>query len=183
MSGLQTRLAQAMDCESRYGIFQECLHWNLLWYAFDAKLKKIEYESYVPSWSWMAYSGGVRFLDITLSSAQWVVNLGFDQGRDYKHALIADVGKFRNCTIESEGDRYAVFDLTKTNMGWIRYDVEDSKNFLEEHCVFVGATSDSEYYYILVARSTSAEFEYERIGIGLVSKDCLTREWINVRVV
>jgi hypothetical protein len=134
----------------------------------------------------MAYDGGIYFLDekeITFNRVQWVTNLRFDEGRDCEHALIADVGKFRDCTMQSDGNRYAVLDLFKTNRGWIHYDVEDGENLLEEHCVVVGSTADSEYYYILVARPTSVDGEYERVGMGLVSKKCLVRERVDVRVV
>jgi hypothetical protein len=134
----------------------------------------------------MAYDGGIRFLDekeISFGNMRWFTNLRFDENRDSKHALIADVGKFRDCTMKWDGSRYAVVDLSKTNRGWIRYDVEDGKNLLEEHCVVVGSTEDNEHYYILVARSTSVDGEYKRVGIGLVSKKCLVREWVGARVV
>jgi hypothetical protein len=87
------------------------------------------------------------------------------------------------CTMESEGSRYAVFDLSKTNRGWIRYDVEDGKNLLEEHCVVVGSTENSENYYILLVRPTGIDSEYEQVGMGQVSKNCLVRMRVDVRVV
>jgi hypothetical protein len=85
--------------------------------------------------------------------------------------------------MEWDGSRYAVFDLSKTNRGWICYDVEDDKNLLEEHCVVVGSTWDSEHYYMLVARPTGVDGEYKRVGMGKVQKNCLVRERVNVRVV
>jgi hypothetical protein len=186
MSGLQDRIAQAIPCEGRYGAFQAYLHRNLLWHASDDKLKKIEYESYVPSWSWMAYHGGIRFLgeeEIPYDDMQLLTSLRFDQDCDCRHVLVADVGKFRDCTTQSDGNRCVVFDFSWTKCGWIRYDVEDGKNLLEEHCVVVGSTLDGENYYVLVTRSTSVDGEYERVGIGLVSKNCVVRERANVRVV
>lgn len=62
ISGLEARIARAIGCESRYGIFQRYLHRNLLWQRSDGKkTKRIGYEtSIVPSWSWMAYDGGIR---------------------------------------------------------------------------------------------------------------------------
>jgi hypothetical protein len=146
MSGLHTRIARTIGCDSRYGTLEKYLHRNLLWHASDLKLQKIKYKSYVPSWSWMAYHGGIRFQDeeeIPFGTVQWVTDLRFDERCDY--ALIADVGVFQDCTMESEGSRYAVFDLSETNRGWIRYDVKDGKNLLEEHCVVVGKRGNSEY--------------------------------------
>jgi hypothetical protein len=74
-----------------------------------------------------------------------------------------------------DGVRYAVFNLSKTNRGWICYDVKDSKNLLEEHCVVVGSTVNSENYYILLVRPTTIDGQYERVGIGEVAKNCLVR--------
>jgi hypothetical protein len=184
MSGLQTRIAPAIGCESRYGTYQKYLHRNLLWHASDVKLKKIEYNSYVPSWSWMAYEGSIRFLheeELPFGRVQWIKDLRFDE--HCEHALIADGGSFRDCRMESDGSRFAVIDLSETKRGWICYDVEDGKNLLEEHCVVVGSTENSEDYYILVARPTTMDGEYERVGIGQVSKNCLVRTQANVRVV
>jgi hypothetical protein len=132
----------------------------------------------------MAYDGGIRFLDekeIPFGPVQWITDLRFDEHCD--HAVIADVGVFQDCTMESKGSRYAVLDLSKTNRGWIRYDVEDGKNLLEEHCVVVGSTENSEDYYILLVRPTTVDGEYERVGMGQVSKNCLVRTRANVRVV
>jgi hypothetical protein len=186
MSGLQARIARSINCESRYGAFQVYLHRNLLWHAPDVKLKKIEYKSYVPSWSWMAYEGGIRFLDeseVPFGGVQWVTNLCFDLDPYRKHALIADVGTFLDCTMKFAGNRYVVFNRSKTERGWIRYDVEDGTNLLEEYCVVVGSTKGNDYYYILVARPTSVDGEYERVGIGKVQKNHLVRERANMRVV
>ncbi|KAF2786010.1 HET-domain-containing protein [Melanomma pulvis-pyrius CBS 109.77] len=186
MSGLHTRIARTIGCDGRYGTLETYLHRNLLWHASNLKLQKIEYKSYVPSWSWMAYHGGIRFLDekeLPVGEVHWITSLCFDKDRDCDHALIADVGVFKNCTMELEGSCYAVFNLSKTNRGWIRYDVEDGKNLLEEHCVVVGSTKNSEDYYILLVRPTTVDGEYERVGIGRVSKNCLVRTRANVRVV
>ncbi|KAH8727377.1 heterokaryon incompatibility protein-domain-containing protein, partial [Phaeosphaeriaceae sp. PMI808] len=65
ISGLQDRIAGALNCETRYGVFQRYLHRNLLWHACDNRLERIEYpKPEVPSWSWMAYTGGVKFMKI-----------------------------------------------------------------------------------------------------------------------
>jgi hypothetical protein len=183
MSGLQDRIARAIPCEDRYGVFEKYLHRNLLWHASNDKLKKIEYEDCVPSWSWMAYEGGIRFLDenkIRFGQMRLITGLRFDE--HCEHALIADVGKFQDCRMELDRGRYAVIDLSNTKRGWISYDVEDGKKLLEEHCVVVGST-DSNDYYILVVRPTSVDGEYERVGIGQVSRNCLVRKQVNVRVV
>jgi hypothetical protein len=134
----------------------------------------------------MAYDGGIRFQDesdLLVGVVHWTTNLRFDKDRDCEHALIADLGEFRDCKTVLKGNRYAVIDFSETNRGWICYDVEDSRNLLEEHCVVVGSTGNSEDYYILLVRPTSVDSEYERVGMGQVSKNCLVRMRVDVRVV
>jgi hypothetical protein len=188
MFGLHTRIARTIRCDGRYGTLETYLHRNLLWHASDRKLQKIEHESYVPSWSWMAYHGGIRFQDkekLPFGRGCWITSLRFDKDRDCDHALIADVGVFQDCEMRLDGSRYAVFNLSepKTNRGWICYDVKDGKNLLEEHCIVVGSTVDSENYYVLLVRPTTEGREYERVGMGEVAKNCLVRIQANVRVV
>jgi len=90
ISGLEARIARALKCWSRYGIFKRYLHRNLLWQASDNKMERIEYPTRnVPSWSWMAYNGGVQFMDIPFGTVDWIDNLRFDEGR--KLALITIV--------------------------------------------------------------------------------------------
>jgi hypothetical protein len=131
----------------------------------------------------MAYSGGIQFLDIPARSVSWMNGLRFDEGR--KSALIADVGKFRNCTIKPDGDCWTVFNLFGKKRGWIRYDVEDNGKHRKERCVVVGRTwrRNVEEYYILVVLPNIVEGEYRRVGIGMVRSSYAVRWKANVRVV
>ncbi|RTE69011.1 hypothetical protein BHE90_016608, partial [Fusarium euwallaceae] len=65
LAGLEARIATALQCRSYgYGAFDFCLHRNLLWQRTDPQKERIQYETgkEVPSWSWMAYEGGIRFI-------------------------------------------------------------------------------------------------------------------------
>jgi hypothetical protein len=183
--GLEARIAGAVECESRYGIFQVYLHQNLLWQASDDKMERIAYDNnqQVPSWSWMAYSGGIRFKDIEVGSIDWVVTLRFDEER--KSALITDVGKFRNCTLKSDGDHYIILNFVRRKKGWIRYDVKNAENFRQERCVVVGKTTKrgGEEYCVLVVVPTNVDGEYRRVGVGMIRCGYLERWRLNVRVV
>lgn len=184
MSGLHSRIARTIGCDGRYGTLETYLHRNLLWHASGPRLQKIEHEDYVPSWSWMAYDGGIRFQDereLLFGQVHWITNIRF--ATDCKHALIADLGKFRDCKTQLTGERCTVIDLSGTERGWINYDIENGKDLLKEHCVVVGSTRDSEDYYILVVRPTGVDSEYERVGMGQVSKNYLVRVQVDVRVV
>jgi hypothetical protein len=145
-------------------------------------MKEIAYDHHVPSWSWIAYSGGIQFMDIRLGNVDWIDHLRFDE--ECKSALIADVGKFRNCTMKPHEDHYAVLNLIRRKRRWIRYDVEDRERLRKEQCVVIGRTKESsvEGYYILVVVSTRVDGEYRRVGIGMIHSSCVVRGRSNVRV-
>ena len=194
ISGLEARIAGALRCQSRYGIFEQYLHRNLLWQTSDNKMERIVYKNRnVPSWSWMAYNGGIKFMDIPFGTVDWIDNLRFDEGREL--VLIADVGEFRNCTMEPDGKHYAILDSGRTKRGWIQYDIEEDEDLFKQQCVVAGKKSskdedkiedgdrlDVKEYYILVARPTSMDGEYKRVGVGLIQSDYVARQRLNVRV-
>jgi hypothetical protein len=185
VSGLVDRIAKALQCKSRYGIFETFRHRNLLWQASDNEMESIAYDDdqQVPSWSWMAYSGGIQFMEIKADSVGWVDTLQLD--KDCKSALITDVGKFQNCTIKPNGDHSAVLNFSEKRRGWIRYDVEKTEKHRREYCVVVGKTTErgSELYYVLVVVPTSMNIEYTRVGIGMIHCGHVKRWKKDVRVV
>jgi hypothetical protein len=179
------RIAKAVECETRYGIFEKYRHRNLLWQASDDKMEPIAYDNnqQVPSWSWMAYSGGIRFMEIEVGPVEWDNTLRLD--KDCKSALITHVGKFRDCTMKPDGDHYAVLNFLKRKRGWIRYDVGKAEELRHEYCVVVGKTTerDSELYYVLVVVPTSMNSEYTRVGIGMIRCGHVKRWKNDVRLV
>ena len=143
ISGLEARIARALGCQSRYGIFEQYLHRNLLWQASDNKMERIEYPTRnVPSWSWMAYNGGIQFMDIPFGTVNWIDNLRFDKGCEL--VLITDVGEFRDCTMEPDEKHYAILDFGRTKRGWIQYDVEEDEDLFKERCAVAGKKSSKD---------------------------------------
>jgi hypothetical protein len=169
-SGLEARIARALGCNSRHGIFQKHLHRNLLWQVSDRKTKRIAYDNSqeVPSWSWMACGGGIEFIEVEFGYVSWVHALAFDAERD-SAVLIADVGKFRDCTMECRGDRCIILDISTNNeAGWIRYDVESGAEGSDNHCVVVGRTEQedaTQQYYVLVVVSGGLELEWWELAV------------------
>jgi hypothetical protein len=199
ISGLETRVAKALRSEKRYGIFRNYLHRNLLWQrSVDQQTERINYKTQnMPSWSWMAYDGGVQFMDIPFGGVDWVNNLRFDKKHNFmlfkkkgKHALITEIGGFRNCSLQKKERCHAILDLSKTERGWIQYDITGTKDLQAERCVVVGRKLYKDQhglikrkYYMLVVRPTSTDGEYERVGVGLVQSDYVVRQSLDVRVV
>jgi hypothetical protein len=190
ISGLEHRIARARGCESRYGIFLAYLHRNILWQRPDKKLERIEYrKQHVPSWSWMAYKGGLEFIHIPWYDVDWFDKLRFDE---LKHVLVTDVGVFRNCSLERRDIDCAILDSRKVNIGWLRYDVEEGEDLCTERCVVVGkvrqeVSEDGDksvgQYYILIVRPTSRDDEFTRVGVGLIQTDYVLRQRLDVRIV
>jgi hypothetical protein len=187
-SGLEARIAGALRCNSKHGIFEKYLHRNLLWQTSDKQTERITYtnDQEVPSWSWMACSGGIEFMEIPMGLVSWAETLAFDTECD-STALIADVGKFLDCTMKAEGDRCIVLDISTNNeAGWIRYDIESGAEGSENHCVVVGKTEDNnaaQQYYVLVVVPTGKDGEYRRVGVGKVGTGCVERLGSDVRIV
>jgi hypothetical protein len=189
ISGLEASIARTRGCQSRYGIFMEYLHRNLLWQRSDGKkTQQIKYEpGIVPSWSWMAYGGGIQFMNIPFGDVDWNIKLQFNE--ECKHALVTDIGVFWNCSLEQRDISYTILDSSKAERGRIWYDIEVSRDLHTEWCVVVGRNCKDEHgprnrkYYILVVRPTSVDSEYTRVGVGWIQSDYVARQRLNVRVV
>jgi hypothetical protein len=185
--GLEARIAGALKCESRYGTFQKYLHRNLLWKASDSKVERIAYSTrHVPSWSWMAYHGGIKFMHITFTRVSWVDSLRYDE--ECEHALITDVAEFRDCTTQLDGKDYVILDRSGGKRGRIQYDVEDGEELYKERCVVVGkrrtlSEQDPVLCYILIVRPTGVDAEFKRVGIGSIQMKYIVRWRLNVRLV
>ncbi|KAH7385350.1 hypothetical protein DE146DRAFT_680954 [Phaeosphaeria sp. MPI-PUGE-AT-0046c] len=187
ISGLEACIAGALQCRSKCGIFEKYLHRNLLWQASDTNTKRINYDEgrQVPSWSWMAYGGGIKFMEIAFTAVAWVKALAF-HAENYSITLIVDVCQFRCVTLTPDGERHTVSNLIGKAKGWIQYDVKGSESGRREHCVVIGRTEEKtskRYYYILVVVPTREDWEYARIGVGMVRTSCVKRLVAGVRLV
>ncbi len=102
ISGLQTHIARTLNCQENYGTLEIFWGRNLLWQRCgEKKMERIRYiDSKVPSWSWTAYLGGIKFVGISFDSEaiRWHKDLRFDD--EQKDTLIGSLGKFWNCTME-----------------------------------------------------------------------------------
>ncbi|KAK5988524.1 hypothetical protein PT974_10007 [Cladobotryum mycophilum] len=155
---LVKRLGRVFGAEVRYGIVRCFLSTLLLWKrTHGEKTDPIGYgERTMPSWSWMAYSGGIDFIsDIKLDlRVPGSTDLEFtDNGK----ALIVKVRQFKNCQMKEEegGGKHVISEATR-KVGSLWFDVTDRIEF--GHCIVVGMVRDSwkadyeKTYYILMVR-------------------------------
>jgi hypothetical protein len=171
---LNERYKRALDHQSsRYGIFQDFLHRNLLWRADDCQLEEIKHEPPLPSWTWMAYSGGIKFMDVSFGRMERIDSIRFD--KETENAIIATLWVFREGAAK----------------GKIYFDLSDIHK--EQYCVVVGREvpefgygdndSTSTEYHILVVVSTGVDGEYRRVGAGTIHCSHVMRQRADVRVV
>uniref|UniRef100_L2FTI2 Tol-like protein n=1 Tax=Colletotrichum fructicola (strain Nara gc5) TaxID=1213859 RepID=L2FTI2_COLFN len=82
IAGLENRLLRAYTIEGGYGIFDDgpgkgLFHRSLLWQRNEEEgaLKAIDFslrpDSAAPTWSWMAYEGGIDYLDPPFQETEW----------------------------------------------------------------------------------------------------------------
>ncbi|KAI0439233.1 hypothetical protein F4803DRAFT_564698 [Xylaria telfairii] len=84
MEGLEQRLSRAFESRGKFGILADklgafnrsFLHRSLLWHrgADQKSLTKIHFppdRQKAPSWSWMAYRGGIDYLNVPFDSVDW----------------------------------------------------------------------------------------------------------------
>jgi hypothetical protein len=90
IAGLEKRLLQAFDTKGGYGVFDDgdkydrgLFHRSILWQRgeekeFENGLKPIDFPAdrnvRVPSWSWMAYKGGIDYTAPPGGTADWETN-------------------------------------------------------------------------------------------------------------
>ncbi|KAK1991581.1 hypothetical protein LX36DRAFT_715955 [Colletotrichum falcatum] len=70
ISGLEKRLMSALESAGGFGVFQTNFHRDLLWQRRNSEstLTRIDFgtarHARIPSWSWMAYSGEIRYMNV-----------------------------------------------------------------------------------------------------------------------
>ncbi|KAL6711132.1 hypothetical protein ACN47E_005663 [Coniothyrium glycines] len=124
IAALEQRIADAFACDSRHGVLESNLHYNLLWCAAGERPASLQSNDAVPSWSWISYPGPVRIqqgLDVVSSAplekeslrtyimqmahegykgtAGLDVNVNVTFRHGWKNQLNADLAKLVNCTI------------------------------------------------------------------------------------
>ncbi|KAE9379870.1 hypothetical protein N431DRAFT_458859 [Stipitochalara longipes BDJ] len=156
-------------------------------------MERIKYESRdVPSWSWMAYTGGIDFMNLNFGKLEVFKNLRFDKKHENdKKTLITNVWEFRDChskEMEEAGSvaaRSEIFDSCDAKKGWIVYDVKREAEFLSERGVVIGRTGSKgqwEYHMLVVRQRDGKEGEYDRVGIGKVQEGYMVRQPADIRV-
>ncbi|KAK0626436.1 heterokaryon incompatibility protein-domain-containing protein [Immersiella caudata] len=160
---LVKRMGEVLETEVRYGIFHCFLGSLLLWKRDENKTSPISYgDRSVPSWSWMAYPGGIDFI--------LAANQDLEVPRDVDLGFIED-GKALNVKVRKFlGSMW--FDV----VGYIR--LEDC------NCVVVGMVRDKkkegalQTYHVLIIREKVGGGGYKRVGVGKMEARYISRDYV-----
>ncbi|KAJ2984637.1 hypothetical protein NUW58_g5953 [Xylaria curta] len=179
--GLEDRLVRDFNTRGKYGILECFLHRSLLWKRGDdeIELRRIDLleDRKIPSWSWLAYQGGISYMKIRSNNTEWdeILRTAFNYSAGYS-TYTGDAEAFRKLEV------YVVdYDVSKISIDNANFEmIFDGPTRQEHHkgqCVIVGkeilenSTGSQKHYVLLVSQKSPTT--YERVGVGILSRDCI----------
>jgi hypothetical protein len=187
IDGLQMRLLKTMNVQGGFGVFDGCdknkgfLRRSLLWRRGDdiSTLRTINFPNdrqKVPSWSWMAVSGGIDYFSPSFDDFHWP---------DLKSPWSSSVHVRAEMFIEAQSYK---FDLSVAESHQHKIVFDDSEYIKQDQtrAIVVGIEkgrthSEHKKHYILVVDVKSAfhldgRLNCNRVGAGWVLGKCLEGE-------
>ncbi len=161
------------DPHGGYGIIERDLGRSLLWRrGFEETLVPIEFPDsmVVPSWSWMAWMGGIAYFDLIDEDIEWqpITSPYSNQGcliasdrwpsKRPAPALVGEAHDFETLAAGS----------TTLTVVWDRAEYERKKDI---KCVVVGISREDpktmmRSYYLLIVGKRDDGQAWERLGVG-----------------
>ncbi|OJD38714.1 serine threonine protein kinase [Diplodia corticola] len=184
IAGLEIRLIRALGVHGGYGIFDShrpglegFLGRSLLWMRGSdvQSMVKINFgpDDNVPSWSWMAYEGGIDYLDVPFNEVAWdkdQIKSPWDRKLSQQSSWhTADRGASSKLTARARGFSDSADDS-------IIYDRGGRPVGQELKCVVIGRSkleepSGRRTHYVLII-GKRRRHDWERVGVGkLMGKD------------
>lgn len=196
IAGLEKRLIQSFSVHGGLGVFDDdglgMFRRSLLWHSGEGEnsLQKIDFgASPLPTWSWMAHSGGIDYLDPPFGQIEWEANdisspwspnavgewYSSDEARVLE--LNAVARDFDRTAAESHTDAKILYDVpNKTD--W---------NGMGVKCVVLGKSAstgssnrqlENQRHWILIVLVTAAQVASNsqicrRLGVGYVPRKCI----------
>jgi len=180
ISGLENRIGRALKCKWQYGIFKSFMHRLLLWQRRDEAMQRILFKhAGVPSWSWMAYTGRIVFLEIPFGKVKWNKAIRYPFQTAESDAFEGPAKKLRIQTADDEWGGL-VFD---NDIG--SWDVQSLRCFVVGRRArpVLGDVLDLAHYLLILAPlKRIPPGAYQRVGVGVVKGRSISSEseWVRV---
>jgi hypothetical protein len=180
--GLEKRLIRTFQTVGGYGVFDCYLHRGLLWHRSSEYFKRIEtfHGNIIPSWSWMAYVGGIKYLEVPLGGVLWSKEIyspwsetGRDGDTDMKWPQMVGMNSVKALAWEferlTEYKKLIMDDIDCTFKRPLRVVIvgTDKQEVIET----------TRKHYVLIVANIHGEMDnlYERVGVGIVEEALIIR--------
>ncbi|CAI0643816.1 unnamed protein product [Colletotrichum noveboracense] len=192
--GLEKRLIQAFNARGGYGILDDgegLLYRSLLWRRpSNGTLEKIKFPPErnisIPTWSWMAYKGGIDYFDPLWNGFEW-------EQSELQSPWTTDTSAGNTSTVNNA----ISFNVTVRNFDLEDGDKKHSKLFFDMlvvgerptsglKCVVIARpkagvrTIDRRCYVLLVTPQSSSDHggveTFERVGVGYIPESCISQD-------
>lgn len=196
--GLERRLARTLESKGNYGILQRYLQRSLMWQReAKSELTPIVYseDRFVPSWSWMAYTGAIKYMAAPFDGVDWNnedIRVNFEEGslrmstRNHIDGHTRPEITALSKQIKTTG---GIVDILRR----ISFDAITVDDLDILRCVVLGidkpngAARQERKHYVLVIKpsvKTSDDIIYTRAGVGFLLASHIvmdTGEWVRVQ--
>ncbi|EXF86393.1 hypothetical protein CFIO01_00090 [Colletotrichum fioriniae PJ7] len=175
--GLEARLIRTFKTVGSHGVFDTFFHRCLLWKKASRSLGRIDSELlrgvYVPSWSWMAYDGEIKYLNVPYNKYSWEGDI-ISPFRTWLSQSIKERGEEEAaCVIKAP-----VWAFRAPKNLQLELDNPDRK-LSNINCVIVASKKDlqgdpQQSHYIIVVHSVAIDGPgevYERVGVAEVRRN------------
>lgn len=176
--GLEKRLLRALQTDGGHGVFNRYLHRCLLWRRSSKDLRRIKTfrGENIPSWSWMAYVGEIKYMSVPFGGVSWTedilspwsANEATDVGRSDNEPEDHQSTEIKAPSWEVEGNY---------DSGGLILDNPSRCQTQTLRYVLVGtekSTSlDRKVYVLVVSKMIGVGEFYERVGVGIVQQSML----------
>lgn len=173
ISGLEKRLIRTFNTVGRYGIFDIYFQRGLLWARAGNTMTRINSDrgQRVPSWSWMGYAGGIKYVEIPFGQSEWDNDIYSPFSRMHRNASGKCVEKRKGAKMM---ELRAVAREFHRDRGEIIFDEPGKKQDGKLRCVIVGKEKvapddrNQKHYVLIIAELEWLEDQgiYERVAAG-----------------
>jgi hypothetical protein len=182
MAGLEERLARTYQTRGEFGILEEFLHRSILWQRDGSDpMRRIHYTSNrkVPSWSWMAVEGPIKYTDVPFDSVFWNKKIRFPA------SVIGGLGDELPVIVKT------ISSLPEQQTTILDRPMETDISILK--CIVCGTektpqTPDGQKCYVLLVAPTSNTTNgatFERVGVAILERRHISSDGsgINARLI